>query len=616
MAKIKLLTPNTINKIAAGEVVERPASCVKELVENAIDAGAKRIEIEIIEGGKSLIRVTDNGEGMTRDDALLAIQSHATSKLSSVDDLKTISTLGFRGEALPTIAAVSKMTLQTRTADSELGTRIKVEGGKIVDTCDVGCKIGTTVIVENLFYNTPARLNFMKSTSTEAGQVHDFIAKLALSRPEISFKFINGNRSSIATPGSGKLIDVLTALYGVEITESLFTVELSLNDFKISGYVGQPNAAKSYRNRQTFIINGRVITGNRTIYKAIDEAYKTLVAKNTYPLAVLKIDVPQNTIDVNVHPRKTEIKFQDDGDIYSAVYRAVRSAVSDNRVDDLQKVAAPIDKPVYTPMNLDEYFDKMRNDKADEKETVHEIDEENFFEVETSDNDVADDIEEKIPPEETLTQHVLETLTPKTYNHFGNLRAIGQVALCYIVAQSDDELYIIDQHAAHERILFDKLSGYVDNVPAQILLIHQNLKFDSRETSAIENNLELFEKLGFSMELSGENEFRLTSIPADVAESDPLLMLREIISSLPDGDFTAQIDDKRRADIAANIRSSFIAVASCRGAIKAGKRLSIGEMTSLLKNLSNTPHPHTCPHGRPTIIKFSSADLAKMFKRG
>ena len=614
MAKVKLLTPSTINKIAAGEVVERPASCVKELVENAIDAGAKRIEIEIIEGGKSFIRVTDNGEGMTRDDALLAIQSHATSKLSSVDDLKNISTLGFRGEALPTIAAVSKLTLQTRTADAEFGTRIKVEGGKIVDTCDFGCKIGTTVIVENLFYNTPARLNFMKSTATEAGQVHDFVVKLALSRPDISFKFINGNRSSVATPGSGNLIDVLTALYGVEISESLFNVELSLKDFKIGGYVGQPNAAKTYRNRQTFIINGRVITGNRTIYKAIDEAYKTLVAKNTYPLAVLKIDVPQNTIDVNVHPRKTEIKFQDDGDIYSAVYRAVRSAVSDNHVDDLQKVAASVDKPVYTPMNLDEYFDKMRNDKAD-KEIVHEIDDENFVEVETVTDDNFD-VEEKIPPEEPLTQPTLETFTPKTYNHFGNLRAIGQVALCYIVAQSDDELYIIDQHAAHERILFDRLGAYVDNVPAQILLIHQNLKFDSRETAAIENNLELFDKLGFSMELSGENEFRLTSIPADVAESDPLVMLREIISSLPDNDFTAQVDDKRRAEIAANIRSSFIAVASCRGAIKAGKRLSIDEMNSLLKNLSNTPHPHTCPHGRPTIIKFSSADLAKMFKRG
>ena len=267
-------------------------------------------------------------------------------------------------------------------------------------------------------------------------------------------------------------------------------------------------------------------------------------------------------------------------------------------------------------MNLDEYFDKMRDDKVDKPEIVHEIDDSNFVEVdavESSDENF--EIEEKISHDETLTQPALETFAPKTYNHFGNLRTIGQVALCYIVAQSDDELYIIDQHAAHERILYDKFSGYVDNVPAQILLIHQNLKFDSRETAAIENNLELFDKLGFSMELSGENQFRLTSMPADVAESDPLAMLREIISSLPDSDFTAQVDDKRRAEIAADIRSSFIAVASCRGAIKAGKRLSIGEMTSLLKNLSNTPHPHTCPHGRPTIIKFSSADLAKMFKR-
>ena len=613
MSKVKLLDTVTINKIAAGEVVERPASCVKELVENAIDAAANRIEVEILEGGKTLIRVTDNGVGMSIEDAVLALRRHATSKLSSVEDLQSISTLGFRGEALPTIAAVSNLTLQTRATNSELGTKIKVSGGKILDTNDVGCKLGTTILVENLFFNVPARFKFLKTTQTEAGKIHDFIVKLALSRPDISFKFINGNRSVLMTPGNGKLLDTLTAIYGVELANSLLAVKFSAGDFEISGYVSKPNFLTSYRSRQTFIVNGRVIA-NKTIYKAIDEGYKSLVSKTGYPLVVLKIDLPQNAIDVNVHPQKIEVKFQDEGELFSNVQRAIRETVSEKRVtSDLRQVAAPPDKPSYSQMNLDEYFgdapksdfiidpkeDKPKLTIDEMREVVNKseeslLDEENIFEEEIK----------PAPPEPKISEKPLEKFYP-----------IGQVALCYIVAQSDSDLYLIDQHAAHERILFDKLSSYVDNVPAQILLIHENLKFDSRETAAIENNLELFDKLGFSMELSGENEFRLKSVPVDTANADASAMLREIISSLPENDFPAQVDESRRAEIAANIRRTVIAIASCRGAIKAGQKLSQREMEILLNDLSNTPHPHTCPHGRPTIIKFSRADLAKMFKR-
>ena len=613
MSKVKLLDTVTINKIAAGEVVERPASCVKELIENAIDASANRIEVEILEGGKTLIRVTDNGVGMSIEDAALALRRHATSKLSSVEDLQSISTLGFRGEALPTIAAVSNLTLQTRSTNSELGVKIKVSGGKILDTNDIGCKLGTTILVENLFFNVPARFKFLKTTQTEAGKIHDFIVKLALSRPDISFKFINGNRAVLMTPGNGKLLDTLTAIYGVELANSLLDVKFSAGDFEISGYVSKPNFLTSYRSRQTFIVNGRVIA-NKTIYKAIDEGYKTLVSKTGYPLAVLKIDVPQNSIDVNVHPQKIEVKFQDEGELFSNVQRAIRETVSEKRVtSDLRKVAAPPDKPSYSQMNLDEYFgDAPKSDFIiDPKEDKPKLTIDEMREVvNKSEESLLDDeniLEEEIkpaPPEPKISEKPLEKFYP-----------IGQVALCYIVAQSDSDLYLIDQHAAHERILFDKLSSYVDNVPAQILLIHENLKFDSRETAAIENNLELFDKLGFSMELSGENEFRLKSVPVDAANADASAMLREIISSLPENDFPAQFDESRRAEIAANIRRTVIAIASCRGAIKAGQKLSQREMEILLNDLSNTPHPHTCPHGRPTIIKFSRADLAKMFKR-
>ena len=659
MSKVQLLDTVTINKIAAGEVVERPASVVKELVENAIDANATRIEIEILDGGKSLIRVTDNGVGMAMEDAALSLRRHATSKLSSVEDLLSIGTLGFRGEALPAIASVSKLTLQTRTADSEIGVRIKVDGGKIADSCDIGCKIGTTILVENLFFNVPARLNFMKVNSAEAGRIHDVIVKLALSCPNISFKFINSNRAVLTTPGNGNLIDTLTAIYGVELSRSLFNVKLSSGDFTISGYISKPNFLTSWRSRQTILINGRVITENRTIMKAIEEAYKSLVSKDGHPFAILKIDVPQNFIDVNVHPRKLEVRFQDDGEVYSSVYRAVREAISERHINgDLRKVAAPPDKPHYSPLNLDEYFgngdknststndfiidptadkpaltiDELR-EKLGSKEQDVESSDENFFSDEenltTEKNSDAENIStaeknfddvqnfsdgEKNSDDESK-QIELESFAPKNPS-LENFRAIGQVGLCYVIAQSDSELYVIDQHAAHERILFDKFSSYADEVPAQILLIHQNLKFDERETATIENNLELFAKLGFSMELSGENEFRLTSVPVDAANADAGSMLREIISSLPESDSPAQIDDARRAEIAANIRSNFIAIASCRGAIKAGKRLSLQEMDSLLKNLSRTPHPYTCPHGRPTIIKFSSGDFAKMFHRG
>ena len=616
MSKVKLLDTVTINKIAAGEVVERPASCVKELVENSIDAGANRIEVEIIDGGKTLIRVTDNGIGMTMEDAALALRRHATSKLSDVADLQNISTLGFRGEALPTIAAVSNLTLQTRTADSELGTKIKIAGGTIAETEEIGCKFGTTILVENLFFNVPARLKFMKSTQAEGGKIHDFIVKLALSRPDIAFKFINGNRASLTTPGNGKLIDTLAAVYGVEVANSLLEVENSSGDFKISGYVGKPNFLNSYRSRQTFIVNGRVII-NKTIYKAIDEAYKTLVSKTGYPLVVLKIDVPQNSIDVNVHPQKIEVKFADEGALFSNVYRAVRDAVSEKNVmSDLRKVAATPERTHFTQMNFDEYFnDAPKSDFIiDPKEDKPALGiEEMRSAVESHKENNSDDDENFFEDDDFFKE---QKPTPTTEdNFFEKLYPIGQVALCYIVAQSDADLYLIDQHAAHERILFDKLSGYADEIPAQILLIHLNLKFDEREAAAIENNLELFGKLGFSMEVSGENEFRLTSVPVDVANADAGAMLREIISSLPAEDLPAQVDDKRRAEIAVNIRKKFVAIASCRGAIKAGQKLSQREMELLLTDLSKTPHPHTCPHGRPTVIKFSRADLAKMFKR-
>ena len=600
MANVKLLDTNTINKIAAGEVVERPASCVKELIENSIDAGAKRIEIEILNGGKSLIRVTDDGAGMSKEDSLLAIKRHATSKLSNVRDLLQISTLGFRGEALPTIAAVSKFSLQTRRADDELGTQIKVDGGKFLDSHEIGCKIGTNILVEDLFFNTPARLKFLKTTTTEANKIHDFIVKLALSRPEISFKFINGNRTALTTPGNGKIFDTLTAIYGTELTSTLLEINFETPDVKISGFVGKPNFLKSYRNWQSFIVNGRVVA-NRTISKAIEEAYKSLIPKGGYPLAVLKIIVPQNSIDVNVHPQKIELKFENEGKIFKAVYGAIKETISEKK-SDLTQVAAAPENVHYEKIDLEEYFGEMK--KAEEIKNTPPI----------SQKDLDEEIfaEFKKPPEKILTENLTEKKSPEEKISLSEkitekLQPIGQVDFCYIIARSDSDLYIVDQHAAHERILFDRLSGYAEKIPAQRLLIHKILKFDERESQIIENNLELFANLGFTMEMSGENEFRLIEIPADASDSDSENMLREIISSVVETEVTE--------NIAANIRKTVLATTACRAAVKAGQELNQKQMQIILDDLSKTPNPHTCPHGRPTIIKFSSNDLAKMFKR-
>ncbi len=625
MADVKLLDTNTINKIAAGEVVERPASCVKELVENSIDAGAHRIEIEIQNGGKALIRVTDDGSGMSREDAVLAIKRHATSKLANVNDLQHIATLGFRGEALPTIAAVSKFTLQTRRAQDELGTLIKVDGGKVIDTHEFGCKVGTSIIVADLFFNTPARLKFLKATPTEANKIHDFIIKLALSRPDIAFRFINGNRTALATPGNGKLIDTLSAIYGTDLTDSLLTLSSDADDLKLRGYVTKPNVLKSYRGWQTFIINGRVVE-SRTIAKAVDEAYKSLVPKTGFPLAVVTLDVPQISIDVNVHPQKIEIKFEDEGKIFKAVYHAVRDAVSGTNADDthdLTVVAATPETAHFEQLTLNDELqevtppkktsERQKNlrDDFDIEEALSNVNARRNVEPEKISKPVTEQVDEsaqieKSPPIEKPAS--TKKNSPPAEKSELELEPIGQVAKCYIVAQGGNDLYVVDQHAAHERILFDRLSGYAERIPAQGLLIHRVLKFDARESELIEKNLNVFAELGFTMEPSGNDEFRLTEVPMDAADADAENLLRGIIVEIFNG-------VNESDDIAKKIRRAVLATTACKAAIKAGQELNLRQMQILLKDLSKTPHPHTCPHGRPTIIKFSGNDLSKMFKR-
>lgn len=650
MTMIHVLDDNTINKIAAGEVVERPASVIKELVENAMDAGATRIEVEIMAGGTSFMRVTDNGRGMSVEDAHLAILRHATSKIREVGDLNTVGTLGFRGEALPTIASVSRFTLLTRREGDDLGTRVTITGGKEPDFIEAGCNIGTTVKVEDLFFNTPARKKFLKTNHTEGSRINDFIVKLALSRPDIEFHFINNNKMSVVTPGTGNLYDTIQAIYGAKTADSLLALTLEDEDIKISGYITKPSMLKSSRAWQTYIVNSRIIQ-NRAIAKAIDNAYKSLIPKSGFPLAVLRIEVPQRTIDVNVHPQKSELKFEDESRVFKAVYKAVLDAIRPAG-RGLGEVAAVVEKPeqhvAMEPMQFVPATEPLSEPiipqwpqagnahagaspqqghpaSAGKPKTIYEAvhrpspipaesmagfsaaqqslrrEKQDALDAPVTEGRVA----ETTPPLSSPDASAAPCSEGESLQYEGTVVPIGQVDLTYIIAQDAKGLYIVDQHAAHERILFDKFSAMAGDIPSQQLLVHQILSFDQKESDLVEAHQGLFASLGFHMEMSGEREFRLMEVPADVPVSEAEDIIREILTDLMDMHETT----------AKEIRQACLATTACRAAIKAGEELSFRQMQIILDALAHTAFPYTCPHGRPTILKFSSEELAKMFKR-
>ena len=617
MTRIHVLDDATINKIAAGEVVERPASVVKELVENAMDAGAAAVEVEIMGGGTSFIRVTDNGRGMTGEDARAAILRHATSKIAAASDLETIATLGFRGEALPTIASVSHFSLLTRQAADDLGTRVDISGGGTPMIEDAGCAVGTSVRVEDLFFNTPARKKFLKTNATEAGKISDYVIRLALSRPDIAFRFINNNRMTIMTAGDGDLARTIGSIYGGDAASALIPLDFydDAADIRITGYISKPSLIRSSRAWQTYIVNGRTIQ-NRAIAKAIDNVYRALVPKMGFPLAVIVITVPQRTIDVNVHPQKTEMKFEDEGRIFKAVYKAVLDAIR-GAAGETTGIAAAVEKPKfhYEAVPLDVSTPSASPVSAPahgyaapppHPQTVHEAVQWAGARVDL--RTAQDAVQEVRAQERAAFSDVPSAPRAAQGDDISmeeRMLPIGQVDLTYIIAQSTATLYIIDQHAAHERILFDRFSAQTDGIPSQQMLVHAILSFDAHEAQYIEENAELFDRLGFHLEAAGERTYRLTETPADVPTEEAEGIIREILASLGD----------LHTATPANLREAGIATMACRAAIKAGEELSIRQMEILLEELRATPFPFTCPHGRPTILKFGTHDLAKMFKR-
>lgn len=615
---IKVLDEHTANKIAAGEVVERPASIVKELVENALDAGSSSIEIEIADGGASYIRVTDNGSGMNQHDAKMAVLRHATSKIRDVEDLYSISSLGFRGEALPSIAAVSRFTLTTRPQDEDMATYVELAGGQMTDVREAGANTGTTIVVQDLFFNTPARKKFLKSAAAESSHIHDIVAKLALSHPETAYKLINNGKLVMATPGNNSLTDTLASLYGQRVVPDLIPVSYEDDGISISGVIGKPTLLKSNRQWQTLIVNLRVV-GSRFISKALDTAYHSLLPKSGYPLAVLRIMVPLESIDVNVHPQKSEIKFSDEQRIFRAVHRAVTAVLTAQQ--DPGQLAAMV-PPSFTVPQL-----------ANRPETVRPRQQELYVEtprllVPTYETEPALPFavarERKVEQDHWLpgiadmpaaepmvaaaavmtTQDMTSAALAAAQPAF-SLQPLGQIEECYIIAEGPDGLYIVDQHAAHERILYDRLAQKADTIPVQQLLVPLFLEFTPDDVEMISRHAELFAQLGFSLSEAGPNTIRLLEIPADIPTAEAESIMREILTEARKMNYVE----------AKALRHACLQITSCRAAIKAGDSLNMRQMQALLTELCATDLSYTCPHGRPAMIRFSPQDLAKMFKR-
>ena len=675
MATIHILDETTINKIAAGEVVERPASVIKELIENSIDASATNIEVEIGDGGVAYMRLTDNGIGMTEEDARLAILRHATSKIQQVEDLFDIASLGFRGEALASIASVSHFSLTTRKADSDLGTRITVDGGTFTDCIPYGAAPGTTIEIRDLFYNTPARRKFLKSERTESSKIQDIVGKLALSNPHISFKLIVDDRVAIITPGNGNIGDTVAALYGYKTKDDIFTVAYESDSIYIDGVVSKPTLLKSTRIWQTIIVNNRVIS-DKTIMKAIDNAYHALLPKNGHPLVVLNITVPAGMVDINVHPRKSEVKFSDDKIIFKAVYHGILNALNNplheryeressvymgiseslskdssntpntaiNQGDDNTNIShgnstydsyrtPPVvhddmqsAEHIATAVDYDKVFGGRRTKGYEvmRGETTQFVEslkakgytppapkatyEQSSFIDESFDavpKEFTSYTKEDIDRFKSLSQDIREQDSEERTIQNSGFLPMGQVASCYILAKKGDDLYIIDQHAAHERVRYDKLCKSSESIPMQSILVPQYSEATEDEMNLVEEERETLLDLGFDVELGGPTKIKLVGAPVDLVESKAFEILKYVFSYL----------HEYQQPTKAQLRHEMLAYASCRGAIKAGHNLNMYQMTTLIEDLFSTEKPYVCPHGRPTIIKFTPDELGKLFLR-
>lgn len=636
MAVIHILDEVTANQIAAGEVVERPVNAVKELVENAVDASASSIEVEIADGGMTYIRVTDDGCGMTEEDAKLSVIRHATSKISSVDNIYHIASLGFRGEALPSIASVSRATITTRRSEDNEGTVLEMTGGEITEVRPAGAPAGTTVEVRDLFYNVPARKKFLKSERTESSRINSMVGKLALANPDIAFRLINNGRTVIETPGNGRLMDVVSALYGTKTAGEMLPVEEEGENIALEGLISKPSLLKSSRQYQTIIINRRVVD-SAVVSKAVDNAYHSLLPKNGYPLMVLSFQVPPESIDVNVHPQKREIKFSDEQSVFRLVYHGVLGTLTSQSTADTiarEMIHDPghevvkehdfkpgsikvEDKPLGKPdIGLSEEtrpksswgepspsYEESRGQGADHfgerraPSFAPDTEEKDLF----TNHSVFDEYRKEEPKREHLeTDPLFEEEKQED-----PVIPLGQVSDCFILCQHGKDLLIIDQHAAHERVRYDHLAERAEGIPVQEILIPYLIHVDSGDVNLLEDHRADIEKLGITFEQAGPDVIRITGSPEDLSAAEMERVMGDIVKAYHEKDVPSP----------ETMRHRMMAYAACRGAIKRGDPLNIRQMKELIRDLFHTSRPFVCPHGRPTIVKFTPVELGRLFKR-
>ena len=617
MNRISILSEETSNKIAAGEVVERPFSVVKELIENSIDAGTKNISIDISEGGQKHIQIVDDGHGIHPDDISTAFLPHATSKIQVIDDIFKISTFGFRGEALASIASVAKVKLRSRTKEYDIGREIEITGGIVESIKDVGCNIGTSIEVRDLFFNVPARLKFLKSTSKETSSITDIVSRLALCNNDISFKFTSNDKKVLQTYGNGNLIDAIRIIYGKNVADNLIYFESHSDIASIFGYVGNQDISRGSRNHQSIFVNKRYIK-SKLITAAVENAMKSFLTINKFPFFILFLDIYPELIDVNVHPTKAEIKFNDERFIFKFVFDAVHKGMRETLKDtfmfeDEVNVKTPIgNNEKNEVVETISFHDIIQPSTADDvkMETVSlPIDisrnNENSYDLSQKDNNIYhQNSYNQASGASTIKEN---SYSEKSSAKLPNLKYLGIFNNTYILCEYNAELYVIDQHAAHERVLFEKYREEIrkGKVISQIALTPIVMELSLEDFIIYSENQELFERTGFDIELFGDNTIQIRQVPYILGKLDGKNFLLQLLDGIRNFGKSSTVE----------VKYDNIARMACRSAVKAQDKLSLEEVKKLLEDLNLCDNPFNCPHGRPTIIKISLNELEKRFKR-
>ncbi len=596
---IKILEKNIADKIAAGEVIDRPVSVVKELVENALDAGADSITVEIRDGGRTYMRVTDNGCGIDSDEAEIAFRRHATSKISDERDLDCIETLGFRGEALASICAVARVELITKTPDAKIGRKVIVESSEVLENTATGCPDGTTVTVKDLFFNVPARYKFLASDASEARKVIDFVSRIALSYPDVRFNLINGGKNVFTTSGKGNILANIISIYGADIGEGLIPVERSGGGFTLKAHVSSPDKTLPSRNRQIFCVNGRIIASS-VLERALDRAYAERMFKGRFPIAFLFLAMPAEKLDVNIHPTKKQIRFDDNSEVEDFVTEAIRDALSGEKA--VPDVAQTVEERVTSHLKDDGFTYQVP-----ESAPIEQINRESELQEQVNIKSILTTLREEKKTEEI--QREIPDPVPNIVNRpfdFDELSIIGAVFNTYIVAQDDNSFYLIDQHAAHERIFYEKLLKQyrAEKKASQQLLMPLQFDVPADIVSSEDSWIEKVRSMGYNIDFFGGNTYLVREIPAfmELAEAEAFL-----------GDLFGQLSD--HPDLTDYNTLDKIITRSCKSAVKGGDVLDAAEINALIAQLKLCENPFSCPHGRPTFIKLTRYELERMFKR-